>query len=196
MTEINYNKLARVLDGESIPLDADELVVLADIRSSEEFLAPLSAALPQIAHLDHLMHKPMAMISRKRFLPRCVRALLTSSSVAAAIAIFFLTMSVAKIDSTTREISAEQLWAVGFESGLDVNEEFDIRLDQLASELQDQSREITLDEAIRPSPEEMTLDSGIDSIESQLQEAWTEDESALDGLGVFFEDTLSQGSTS
>lgn len=195
MTEINYDKIARVLDGESLPLDATELTVLQELRASDDLLAPLAKELTP-PHFEHLMHKPLQLIARRRFLPRCIRAFATSSSVAAAIAILILTVSVAKTNFVDSDIPAEQLWALGFEQTSMANEEFDIRASYLAEELNKNSVELFVETAIVPSPEETMLDSGIDSVESQLQDFWTTDESPLTDFDAFMDSHTHQGSAS
>ncbi len=193
MTQINYDKIARVLDGELLPLDTAELTVLQEMQTSEELLAPLGQTLTP-PHFEHLMHKPLHLVARRRFLPRCIRAFLTSSSVAAAIAIFILTVSVAKTNFTDSDIPAEQLWAYGFEQTSMVNEEFDMRANYLANELNKQSADLFVETNLEPTAEETTLDSGIDSIESQLQDFWTTEESPITDLDNLMDLTMSQGS--
>ncbi len=195
MTEINYDQIARVLDGEPLPLDAAELTVLQEMQAADDLLAPLGRELAP-AHFEHLMHKPLRQIARRRFLPRCIRAFATSSAIAAAAAIMILTISVAQTNFPGGNISTEQLWAIGFDQSSMANEEFDIRANLLATELNKHSAELFVETNLEPSAEETTLDSGIESIESQLRDFWMTDESPDTEFDEFMNLDIPQGSAS
>ncbi len=167
--ERKYERIARYLDGESLRLDADERAVVEAIRQADAALRNrLDVELPAAVARRAFRRARVTAWARPR---RTLRVALTRAGIAAAAAIVLLAVgwfwtsagptTVAPQARRTRELPTDVLrQSVAFTS------DFDLELDLLAAEIEEQESEI----AIRSEP--AIVETELLDLQENVQRFW------------------------
>ncbi|MCD4824999.1 MAG: hypothetical protein K8S55_10340 [Phycisphaerae bacterium] len=177
MTDEQYERIARYLDGEEVspPLSAEELAVAEEIGQAETKLTGLlDVALPAAAE-DRAKRRAVAAMAGRRRASRVGRAFGVGLSIASAAAVLLFAVNIWRetFRPPTQEpptpVVSTNVWVKAMQIG--DNDEFAIELDILAEQLDTEEAEI-VDLTIADSSPATGFDNSMEYLQESVDKFW------------------------